>query len=89
MEAVVGQAVERELDPNELRGSVLNTYMPIHSYIFDVNGDLLFSNMRATDKIRRAGAGCILKMGQSADIHFSLACTCVSAWLLCNCHPSV
>lgn len=47
--------LEKCLNPDKLRSRAVATFMPIHSYLFNSTGQLLYANSRAMTKIDKAG----------------------------------
>lgn len=48
-------AIERELDAFQLRGEAVSSFTPIHSYMFGLTGQLLYSTTTASQKIKARG----------------------------------
>ncbi|KAK9808264.1 hypothetical protein WJX73_004602 [Symbiochloris irregularis] len=55
VERLVLGTLEREQDPNEVWGSAVSRYTPIHNFLFSAVGRLLYATSRAYDKLTASG----------------------------------
>ena len=59
LESMVLGVLERELNANELRSSAIARFTPIHSFLFNATGKLVFANNKAEAKLRARGVPCL------------------------------
>lgn len=75
--------IEKELSAEQLRSTAITTHCPIHSYLFNASGELLYATHNATLSLNRAGArSCTRLPAASVRVSACNAALCPSVLLL-------